>query len=207
MRRKEHASHNEDDYFWIMNKAMVGQLGLIDANGFPRVVPLNFVLVEKKVYFHGALEGEKFDILNQIKPPKIAFSVDIPFSFIPSHWVGPKMACPATMFYKSVHIRGTGHMVSSLDEKALALQKLMEKHQPEGMYLPFKENMDIYHNPLERVGVFRIDPVEITVKIKFGQNINKTARRGLINKLAERNLAIDQQTIVEIEKTLNNTPV
>lgn len=200
MRRKEFESTDPLEYQEIMTEAEIGHLGLIDPNGFPRVVPLNFVLVKNRIYFHGPHQGEKFDILKT--NPKVAFSVDIPYSYIPSYWQSKKSACTATFFFKSVHIRGHGSLVRDNQEKAGVLQLLMKKHQPEGKFLPLEASERIYQKELTDVAVFRIDPVEVTVKIKFGQNLIRKTQLKLVERLKERDEGMDSETIVEIRKNL-----
>ncbi|MHA1992053.1 MAG: pyridoxamine 5'-phosphate oxidase family protein [Candidatus Hodarchaeales archaeon] len=200
MRRSEFGVYTNEDLNWIADNAVEGNLGLIDNNGYPRIVPLNFVLINNNVYFHGALEGEKYELLKE--NPKVAFSINIPYSFIPSYWTSDKMACPATIFFKSVHIRGIGSVVLDPDEKVNALACLMKKHQSEGKYIPIDYESKLYKKEIDNVGVFKVKSEEITVKQKFGQNMNEKARKLLIQKLKERNGKMDQETIEEIQKTL-----
>jgi nitroimidazol reductase NimA-like FMN-containing flavoprotein (pyridoxamine 5'-phosphate oxidase superfamily) len=198
MRRDELSSSDPDDFKFIVERAEVGHLGLVDKNGYPRIVPLNFGAVETTIYFHGALEGEKYELLQS--SPKASFSVDIPYSFIPSYYQSKNYACPATHFFKSIHIRGTGRIVEDVDEKASALQTLMEKYQPEGNYTKIDANESIYRKAIQEVGVYALDPKEITVKIKFGQNETPEKRNKIIEGLKKRDSEIDRATIEEIRK-------
>ncbi|OLS26564.1 MAG: hypothetical protein HeimC3_08830 [Candidatus Heimdallarchaeota archaeon LC_3] len=200
MRRSEFSIYTQEDLISIANNAIEGNLGIIDKNGYPRVVPLNFVLIDNNVYFHGALEGEKFELM--LENPKVAFSFDNPYSFIPSYWTSEKMACPATIFFKSVHIRGFGSIVKDLEEKVKALTNLMNKHQPEGKFIPIEYKSKLYKKEIDNVGVFKVKSEEITVKQKFGQNMNQKTRKELIGKLKERNQGMDLETVKELEKTL-----
>ena len=88
MRRDEHSSSSDEDFRYVADHAVVGHLGLIAPSGFPRIVPLNFAAINNVVYFHGAKEGEKFDILKNT--PQVSFSIDIPYSFIPSYFESKK---------------------------------------------------------------------------------------------------------------------
>ena len=200
MRRREFQSDNPEEFDWITQSGSVGHLGIMDSGGFPRIVPLNFVALNQCVYFHGALDGEKFEIFQS--SPKVTFNIAIPYSVIPSYWVAKDYACPATTYFKSVHIRGYGKIVETLEEKAIALQAFMEKYQPEGGYKPISLSEPLYEKPLQKVAVFRIDPIQIDIKEKFGQNLSSKARLDLIAKLESRNQGSDQQTADEIRKTL-----
>lgn len=196
MRRDEHSSSSDDDFKYVADNAIVGHLGLITSSGFPRIVPLNFVAINDVVYFHGAKSGEKFDILKNT--PQVSFSIDIPYSFIPSYFESKKSACPATHFFKSVHIRGTGFIVEDVDEKAVAMNKLMKKYQPEGKYVNLSSNEKMYRKPLLDVGVFKVDPKEITMKMKFGQNLSQNKFNAVIKSLEERGDKLDLTTINEM---------
>jgi nitroimidazol reductase NimA-like FMN-containing flavoprotein (pyridoxamine 5'-phosphate oxidase superfamily) len=74
------------------------------------------------------LEGEKYDLLHQ--QSKVTFSVYQAFSYIPSYFISD-LACQATIFFKSAHIRGIGSIVEDLEEKKYIVIELMKKHQPE----------------------------------------------------------------------------
>ena len=200
MRKIEYQSRNSEDFEWIMRNGQVGHLGIINSEGFPRVVPLNFVLIDRGIYFHGATDGEKYQVFKS--NAKVTFSVDIPYSIIPSHWLGNENVSPIPIFYKSVHINGEGKIVDNIKEKASALQMLMEKYQPEGGYKVITSTEASYQQVLQKTAVFRIDPVRIEVKIKFGQNLGLQERQTLIKKLEERNQGTDLKTAEEMRKML-----
>ncbi|MCE7735505.1 MAG: flavin-nucleotide-binding protein, partial [Candidatus Heimdallarchaeota archaeon] len=189
---------SDEDFRYVADHAVVGHLGLIAPSGFPRIVPLNFAAINNVVYFHGAKEGEKFDILKNT--PQVSFSIDIPYSFIPSYFESKKSACPATHFFKSVHIRGTGLIVNDMEEKAAAMNELMKKYQPEGKYVKLSPKESMYKKPLLDVGVFKVDPKEITMKMKFGQNLSETKFKAVIESLEERGDKLDLATIEEMKK-------
>ena len=202
MRRNELLSLDEDDFIFVMENAEIGNLGLVDDNDYARIIPINFVAIDKNIYYHGALEGEKYDLMKS--PTKASFSVHIPYSFVPSYYQNEKYACPATHLFKSVHIRGIASVVSDIDEKAEALQKLMEKYQPEGRYIPISGDLSLYKNALGKVGVFMIKSDEITVKIKFGQNEKDEVREAIIDLLQKRDTDLDRLTIAEMHKYAKN---
>lgn len=203
MRRDEFGTASQTEIEQVANRGAIGYLGMHDAEGYPRTVPLNFVLANQCIYFHGAQAGEKFDALNT--NPKVTFTIVEPYSMIPSYWLAKDYACPATVFYKSVSYRGEGRLIEDVDEKAMTLQTLMEKHQPEGNYRPITATDPMYELPLQRVSVFKITPSRVDAKFKFGQNFSVKTRLDLIAKLENRNQGIDAQTAVEIKKTLADT--
>ncbi len=198
MRRNEFSSSEDDDFNFIVQNAIVGYLGINTKSGYPRIVPLNFVAIDKMVYFHGAIGGEKYETL--MKSPKISFSIDVPYSFIPSHFQSKKSACPATHFFKSIHIRGKGVIVNDAKEKAMMFNHMMKKYQPEGKYIELSADGNMYKKPLLDVAVFKVDPHEITMKIKLGQNLSQIKFSEVIKSLQERGEDLDLTTIAEMKK-------
>lgn len=196
MRRKEFEKYEEKEYLDLMQEEQVGQLGVIDKNGYPRIIPVNFVLYNGNIYFHGALEGEKYELLKE--NPKVTFSVYQPFSYIPSYFIS-NIACQATIFFKSVHIRGTGSLVEDYNDKIKVVIKLMEKHQPEKKYTDIDLSNPKYYHYMETTGIFCITPSEITMKLKFGQNMGNSVISHIISYLEERNQPIDHETVLEIK--------
>ncbi len=195
MRRSELSSNRIEDYEELI-AAPVGHIGIIDENNYPRIIPINFVVFNDAVYFHGALSGEKYNLIK--KEPKATFSIDIPYSYIPSSFTSKKYACNSTHFFKSMHIRGIASIVISRHDKISALQKLMEKYQPENDFEPV--NSRLYNNAIDNVGIFKITILEKDIKAKFGQNEDKKIRDQIIKNLEIRGLPIDKLTIDEMKK-------
>jgi nitroimidazol reductase NimA-like FMN-containing flavoprotein (pyridoxamine 5'-phosphate oxidase superfamily) len=185
----------------ITRQARVGHIGIITPDGYPRVVPVNFVNIGDRIYIHGADTGEKFEAFwtNQ----KVTFEIDLPYSLIPSYWRSDTYACPASQYYKSVLIQGTGAVVTDLTQKAGALQALMDKHQPEGGFTPITAEEPLYRKAIDEVAILRIDPDRME---KFGEHLPPETRRRIIEKLRERGGKIDLATADEIERRLNQTP-
>lgn len=199
MRRTELESADRELFRELADSCEVGYLALVTAAGYPRSIALNFAAVAETIYFHGALAGEKFDLI--AASPRAGFSIVQPYSFIPSHWSAPRYACPATHFFKSVEIKGICAAVDDPAEKARGLGALMDKHQPEGGFEPIDPALPHYAKALENVGVFRVTPDSWTGKIKFGQNEPEKLRRIFVEKLRERGGPMDEATAREIELT------
>lgn len=187
-----------DDVFFnqVARNCQVGYLALITADGYPRSIALNFVATEKAIYFHGALAGEKFDIISTGTP--VGFTMAWELSYIPSNWIGPEFACPATQLFKSVEIKGQCSVVTDLSEKAAGLQALMEKHQPEGNYLSFSPEEKMYKKALQHTGVFRVDMESWQGKARLYQEKPQDFQAKIISKLKERGLPVDLETIIEM---------
>lgn len=186
----------------VTERAVIGHLGILTPDGYPRVVPVNFVAVGIKIYFHGATQGEKYDAFKAHQ--KITFSIDVPYAPIPSHWHSEQQACRANQYFKSVLIKGRGIIVDDLTEKALAVQALMEKYQPEGGFKTVSADDPIYRKPLEEVAIYRVDQDQIDFREEVGQRLSSDQKISLIARLKERGHQIDLETAAEIETTLIN---
>jgi nitroimidazol reductase NimA-like FMN-containing flavoprotein (pyridoxamine 5'-phosphate oxidase superfamily) len=201
MRRKEFAIEETkqtevEDFFAEMS---FGFLGTISADGWPHVTPLNFVYFNECIYFHGSRIGQKMENLKHAAE-KVTFTVAKEYAIIPSYYSDPKLACPATAFFKSVFIKGSASIVVDLDEKASALSAFMEKLQPEGGYDPITAEDRAYIPQLKGVSVVRIEVQEITAKFKFGQNWNEDRLVQTAAHLSQRNRELDPETIALMEK-------
>lgn len=198
MRRKEFKVDQEEELEAFLNEMSFGFLGTIDEQGRPRVTPLNFVYIGGCFYFHGSHAGGKMDAIR--KMDKVCFTVADEFALIPSYFTDPQMACPATAFFKSVTAFGTAEIVNDLSEKAAAMEKFMQKLQPEGGYDPIDAENPKYRPQLKAVAVVRIVPEEITAKFKFGQNLKEEDRSAVISGLEARGGERDAETVEMMKK-------
>jgi nitroimidazol reductase NimA-like FMN-containing flavoprotein (pyridoxamine 5'-phosphate oxidase superfamily) len=126
--------------------------------------------------------------------PKVSFSVSKEFAIIPSYFSDPKLACPATAYFKSVSIKGYGEIVDDLEQKAAALGAFMRKLQPEGGYAPIDPADPDYTGQLKATSVVRIRIEQMTGKYKFGQNLKPEGRSKLADLLHERDHGLDAET-------------
>jgi uncharacterized protein len=140
----------------LLNTCHVGRLGTIGRDGYPRIKPLSFVYLNKKIYFHSAKEGEKIDDI--VRDNRVAFEIDEPMGYVKSG-ITP---CSAKYLYRSLMIRGKAAIVDDEGERLLALRSLMEKYQPEGGYGEFLPEK------LKITAVVRIAIEEITGKEDMG---------------------------------------
>ena len=120
----------------FLNDEHVGRISSIDVNGFPQIIPMNFVFLNNAIYMHSHVKGEKLD--NISRNEKVGFEADRELEFLPSYFEDPHNAALADTLYISVVIKGIGSFVSDRNEKTLALNGLMQKYQPEGNYDPYE---------------------------------------------------------------------
>ena len=167
----------------------VGRISSIDVNGFPQIIPMNFVFRNDAVYIHSHLKGEKLD--NISKNNKVGFEADRELEFLPSYFEDPHNASLADTLYISVVIKGIASFVSDREEKTLALNGLMEKYQPEGYYDALKSDMHV----LDAVSVIKVSPKTIHGKYKIGQNMSANDRMVLAKKILEKNSSTSKTTL------------
>ncbi len=173
----------------FLDKEHVGRIASIDENGFPQIIPMNFVFLEDKIYMHSHTKGEKLD--NISRNEKVGFEVDRELEFLPSYFEDPKDASLADTLYISVVIKGKGEIVKENEEKTRALNGLMKKYQPEGRYEPISPDMGV----LDEVAVLKIMPDSIKGKYKIGQNLHPGSRMELAKKILERNSSTAKETL------------
>lgn len=193
MRRKEFEVMDAEETKHFLEEVSYGVLGTVGEDGWPELTPLNFVYHEGFVYFHGSKIGQKMSNIKRLD--RVTFSVAKEYAIIPSYFLDPKLACPATAYFKSVLIKGTAEIVESAAEKAAALQAFMNKLQPEGGFEAIDPADSDYASQLKATGVVRITIHEMSSKYKFGQNLKEPRFTQVTDGLAQRGDALDAETI------------
>ena len=173
----------------FLNSEQTGRISSIDSEGYPQIIPMNFVFINDVIYMHSHTKGEKLE--NIKRNQKVGFEVDRSLEFLPSYFSDPKDASLADTLYTSVVIKGLGSIIGDRDEKTLALNGLMTKYQPEGGYEPIKPEMDV----LNEVAVIKIVPMTLRGKYKIGQGLRHEERIELGEKILERNSATAKETL------------
>ena len=173
----------------FLDKEHVGRIATIDQNGYPQIIPMNFVFLNDVIYMHSHTKGEKLE--NVTRNEKVGFEVDRELEFLPSYFEDPKDASLADTLYISVVIKGKGKIVNDRQEKTNALNGLMKKYQPEGRYEPIFPEMPV----LDEVAIIKVMPDSMRGKYKIGQNLQTGARRELAEKILERNSSSVKETL------------
>jgi nitroimidazol reductase NimA-like FMN-containing flavoprotein (pyridoxamine 5'-phosphate oxidase superfamily) len=179
----------------FLNNQSVGRIASIDINGYPQIIPMNFVYLQQgylsnnltdtirrsdAVYMHSYPLGEKLD--NIKRNPKVGFEVDRHICFLPSYYFHPTDASQADTLYISVVIKGTAYIVEDNEEKSQALNGLMKKYQKEGKYEILHPSMPSVHE----VAVIKIVPKEMRGKYKIGQHWAPAYRLKMAKHIIER---------------------
>ena len=74
MRRSDKEITDSKEIAVIMEKAAVCRIALVD-DGYPYIVPVNFVVRDSHLYFHSSRDGRKIDLLR--KNNRVCFEIDI----------------------------------------------------------------------------------------------------------------------------------
>lgn len=183
----------------FINNQETGRVCSIDREGYPQIIPMNFVYANDAIYMHSHIKGEKLE--NIARNPKVGFEVDKSLEFLPSYFTHPTDASQADTLYISVVIKGRGSLVSDKKEKAFALNSLMEKYQPEGKYEKIKQDMHV----VDEVAIIKVIPETMRGKYKIGQHLDKGKRLELARLILERNspTAKDTVKIMGVTQTKN----
>jgi nitroimidazol reductase NimA-like FMN-containing flavoprotein (pyridoxamine 5'-phosphate oxidase superfamily) len=171
---------SKDKMIGFLNRQPVGRIASIDKDGYPQVIPMNFVWANGAVYMHSHPMGEKLE--NISRNPKVGFEVDQHVCFLPSYYFHPTDASQADTLYISVVIKGKAFLVQDAREKVLALNALMEKYQSEGRYEALSPEMPVVHE----VAVIKIIPDEMRGKYKIGQHWSRPYRLKMAKNIVER---------------------
>lgn len=122
MRRSEREVTDSIEILSIIKACDVMRLAMVDETGRPYIIPLNFgwetadgILT---LYFHGANEGRKLDILRH--NPKVCFEMDTDHRLTTAD-----KPCGYSFGYKSVIGWGEVVLLETHEAKTLGLQAIM----------------------------------------------------------------------------------
>ena len=173
----------------FLGSESTGRIASIDVNGFPQIIPMNFVFINDVIYMHSHIRGEKLE--NIKRNDKVGFEVDRSLEFLPSYFFDPTDASLADTLYISVVMKGTCTIVGDKEENTLALNGLMKKYQPEGDYEPMNSKMDV----LNEVAVIKIVPNTMRGKYKIGQTLKHEEKLELAKNIFKRNSKTAKNTL------------
>ncbi len=189
----------------FLNEERVGRVASIDEQGYPQIIPMNFVYVKNDlidtqsdnknigaIYMHSHPIGEKIE--NIKRNSRVGFEVDSYVCFLPSYYFHPTDASQADTLYISVVIKGNATIVQDPDEKANALNALMKKYQKEGGYESLSSNM----GSVREVTVLKVVPDQIRGKYKIGQHWIPRYRLKMARNIIQREAEDDASRILKI---------
>ena len=185
----------------FLNSESTGRIASVDVNGFPQIIPMNFVFINDVIYMHSHIKGEKLE--NIKRNDKVGFEVDRSLEFLPSYFFDPTDASLADTLYISVVMKGICIIVEDKEEKTLALNGLMQKYQPEGDYEPMNPKMEV----LNEVAVIKVIPNTIRGKYKIGQNLKPDEKLELAENIFKRNSPTARKTLEIMGFTVSENKV
>lgn len=148
MRKKEREITDINEIEQVIAGADICRIGFIDGDE-PYIVPVSFGYKDNAIYFHGATEGRKVDLIR--RNGKVCFEFDTDVSIVKSD-----NACDWGTKYRSVIGTGYVKLLESDEEKIHGLKVIMKHYSPDEFSFP--------QSKLETVLVLRIDIDRISGK-------------------------------------------
>ena len=134
LRRSDRAM-SEQDSVALLQRALVGRIGTVDADGTPYVVPLNFAYGDQGRRIHLHLAKQSGHLASNLEfSSKVCFEVDEPGPLVATGDAG----CDTDQVYESVVCFGRAAVVSDEREKEriarLFIRKYVDEHMPGRSY-------------------------------------------------------------------------
>ncbi len=178
----------------IFRRAPVVHIAAVKPDGQPILRTVHGVVMDGAIAFHAGPKGEKAPMAGW---PAVV-NVEELVAEIPSHFVHPERACPATTYYLSAQAKGRFEQVEAPAGKARVLQALMERLQPEGGHQPITDDDPMYEAAVRGIRIFRLPLEDVTAKVKLGQNRSPEDMQGILRSLWRRGDARDLSAIETI---------
>lgn len=107
----------------IIKSCEACNVAMIDLDGKPYIVPMNFGFNDNYIFLHSSPNGKKIDSLKKNNSVCVSFSTDHLL-----RWQSEKVACSYSMKYKSVLAFGKVEFVEGKEEKIEALNQIMKQY-------------------------------------------------------------------------------
>ena len=175
----------------VLGRAEVVRLATTAPDGGPILRTVHGVVVDGAIAFHGAPAGEKMDGIGR---PCVVAAEEI-IAEIPSYFVDPERACPATTYYLSVQVHGKLQIVDDPAAKARVLAALMTRFQAEGGHFPIDAAHPLYRKAIEGLLIARVSLEKLDGKAKLGQNRTPREIERILELLWQRGAPGDVRAI------------
>jgi nitroimidazol reductase NimA-like FMN-containing flavoprotein (pyridoxamine 5'-phosphate oxidase superfamily) len=149
MRRKDKEITDREVIDTIITESKVCRLALSEDDR-PYIVPLSFGYDGAALYFHGALEGKKIDILR--KNSNVCFEFDSD-----GEPIQLDQGCNWSVRYKSVIGYGKARLLEDADSKHRALDIIMRHYSAESFEYP--------EEAVNKTAIIRVDIETVTGKM------------------------------------------
>lgn len=138
----------------IIRQCAYCTVGIIDLEGNPYVLPMNFAYCDGVIYLHSGPEGSKIKMLE--RHPRVCITFCEGHELVYMH---RQVACSYSMKSRSVMCRGNVRFIEDMDEKRRVLDALMQQ---------YTDNECKYAEPaLRNVKVWEVKVDKLTCK-SFG---------------------------------------
>lgn len=159
----------------------------------PVLRPMHVVVHDDVLWFHGHLSPSRAAAVGQ----RASVAAHEVIARLPSHFFHAENACPATTWFCSAVVEGEVIAAQDNAHKAQILQALMERHQPEGGYVPLSASRPGYAGVLSGLAVWGVRPDRISGRIKAGFHLPPERLQHVLRQLWARGgpqdvAAIDQ---------------
>lgn len=196
MRKAAFFRTSEEEAVRLMVCAGVVRMATTTPDGEPVLRAVHGVWVDGALAFHGATVGEKALAVGRTA----VLSADETVASIPSWFLDPEQACPATTLYRAAQVHGVLERVEEPAAKAAVLEALMQRFQPEGRYKPIDPADPMYTKAVQSIGIFRVRPTRIDGKAKLTQNRTPAERARVVEQLWRRGEPGDDAAIEAIRE-------
>jgi nitroimidazol reductase NimA-like FMN-containing flavoprotein (pyridoxamine 5'-phosphate oxidase superfamily)/GNAT superfamily N-acetyltransferase len=200
--RKEIFRMDRGEAVALLERSGVVHLASTTVEGAPVLRTVHGVVVKGALCFHGAPAGEKTEAIGR----EAVVSAEEIVASIPSYFLDPERACPATTLYRSAQVHGRIEQVDDLDAKAEVLTALMTRFQPEGGHVPIEAGNPLYTKAIAGIMVLKVSLEQLDGKAKLAQNRAPEERRRLMEKLWERGAPGDAAAIELVRAANPRTP-
>ena len=148
LRRKKQLL-SEQETLRVLEEGKTVIVGVLGDDGYPYTVPINYVSLENKIYFHSAKKGHKVDAI--AKEPKVSMTVVEKDDVVSREF---------TTYFRSIQLFGKAYVVEDEAERNVAFRALCEKFS--GADLDRYE--EIMSKEAAAAAIVRIDIEHITGK-------------------------------------------
>jgi ribosomal protein S18 acetylase RimI-like enzyme/nitroimidazol reductase NimA-like FMN-containing flavoprotein (pyridoxamine 5'-phosphate oxidase superfamily) len=189
--RKEIYRLDRGEALALPERAPAVHVATTTPDGAPVLRVVHGVLAGGRLCFHGAPAGEKIEALGR----EAVASAEETIASIPSYFVDPERACPATTYYRSAQVHARLEPVDDPALKAEVLGRLMAKYQPEGGHVPIEATHPLYRKAIEGLLVVGMSLARVDGKAKLGQNRRPEELRVVLERLWRRGEPGDPRAI------------
>jgi GNAT superfamily N-acetyltransferase/nitroimidazol reductase NimA-like FMN-containing flavoprotein (pyridoxamine 5'-phosphate oxidase superfamily) len=191
----KHVHRMSEQAAWAeLEAAPFVHLASTDDAGRPVLRALHAVVVDGRIAFHGSPSGDKRQCLGR----EAVVMAERVVAEIPSYFVDPERACPASTYYVSALAEGVLEEIVEPSRKAAVVAALMRRYQPEGGYTPVDAASPLYRAAIQGVAITALVPRRVVGKQKLGQHRRPDQIRQILTGLWQRGAPADMAAIEAI---------